>query len=105
MAGINDDELMEIALLARDHPYQVRFIELMPTVSARSWHRHFLPMEEVRRRLAGLGPMEAVHHQATAVPARTSGHRGLRGNWGLSVPSAPITAAPAIAYASRPTVK
>ena len=28
MAGINDDELMELALLARDHPYQVRFIEL-----------------------------------------------------------------------------
>ena len=69
MAGVNDDELMELALLARDHPYQVRFIELMPTVSAERWQRHFLPMEEVRRRLAGLGPMEAVRRQATAGPA------------------------------------
>ena len=33
MAGINDDELLDLALLARDHPYQVRFIELMPTAS------------------------------------------------------------------------
>ena len=43
MAGINDDELMDLALLARDHPYQVRFIELMPTVSPRRWQPAFSP--------------------------------------------------------------
>ena len=55
MKDINDDELLEFASLARDYPFQVRFIELMPTVSRELWGRHFLPMAEVHRRLKGLG--------------------------------------------------
>jgi cyclic pyranopterin phosphate synthase len=86
MAGINDDELMELALLARDHPYQVRFIELMPTVSPSRWQRHFLPMAEVRRRLAGLGPMEAVHRRATAGPAQIFRMPGFQGELGFITP-------------------
>ena len=86
MAGINDDELVEIALLARDHPYQVRFIELMPTVSPRRWSRHFLPMAEVRRRLAILGPMDAVPRQATAGPARIFRLPGFQGELGFITP-------------------
>jgi cyclic pyranopterin phosphate synthase len=86
MGGINDDELAEIALLAREHPYQVRFIELMPTVSTGRWHRHFLPMEEVRRRLAGLGPMEAVRRQATHGPAQIFRIPGFRGELGFITP-------------------
>jgi len=86
MAGINDDELMELALLARDHPYQVRFIELMPTVSTGRWRRHFLPMEEVRRRLAGLGSLEAVRRQATNGPAQIFRLPGFRGELGFITP-------------------
>ena len=33
LRGINDDEVLDIARLAREHPLQVRFIELMPTTS------------------------------------------------------------------------
>ena len=33
LKGLNDDELVDLALLAQDYPVQVRFIELMPTVS------------------------------------------------------------------------
>jgi cyclic pyranopterin phosphate synthase len=86
MAGINDDELVELALLARDHPYQVRFIELMPTVWPRRWQRHFLPMEEVRRRLAGLGPMRAVRRLATNGPAHIFRLPGFRGELGFITP-------------------
>jgi GTP 3',8-cyclase len=86
MAGINDDELVELALLARDHPYQVRFIELMPTVWPRRWQRHFLPMEEVRRRLARLGPMEAVRRQVTAGPAHIFRLPGFMGELGFITP-------------------
>jgi len=86
MAGINDDELAELALLARDHPYQVRFIELMPTVWPRRWPRHFLPMAEVRRRLAGLGSMEAVRRQATAGPAHIFRIPGFKGELGFITP-------------------
>ena len=98
MAGINDDELVDLALLARDHPYQVRFIELMPTVSPRQWQQHFLPMAEVRRRLAVLGPMDRGGPPDHGRPGPDlSVTRDFRANWDLSPPSVPITAAPAIA--------
>ena len=57
LRGINDDEVLDIARLAREHPIQVRFIELMPTTSQTWWQRHYLSMAEVRRRLAVLGPL------------------------------------------------
>jgi GTP 3',8-cyclase len=86
MAGINDDELVDLALLARDHPYQVRFIELLPTVSPRQWQWHFLPMAAVRRRLAGLGPLEAVPRQVTAGPAQIFRIPGFQGELGFITP-------------------
>ncbi len=86
MAGVNDDELVNLALLARDHPYQVRFIELMPTVSPQRWQRHFLPMGEVRRRLAALGPMESVHPRVTAGPAQIFRLPGFQGELGFITP-------------------
>jgi cyclic pyranopterin phosphate synthase len=83
LKGINDDELLNFALLAREHPYEVRFIEFMPTVSRRRWARHFLPMAEVRRRLKVLGPMEAKTREDTAGPARTFRLPGFRGELGF----------------------
>jgi cyclic pyranopterin phosphate synthase len=83
LKGINDDELLNFALLAREHPYQVRFIEFMPTVSRRRWARHFLPMAEVRRRLQVLGPMEAKTRKDTAGPARTFRLPGFPGELGF----------------------
>lgn len=44
LKGINEDELLKIALLAKEHPFQARFIELMPTISGDRWTRHYLPM-------------------------------------------------------------
>jgi cyclic pyranopterin phosphate synthase len=37
LRGINDDEVLDIARLAREYPLQVRFIELMPTTSQAWW--------------------------------------------------------------------
>jgi cyclic pyranopterin phosphate synthase len=86
LKGINDDELVDLALLARDHPYQVRFIELMPMASQELWQRHFLPLAEVRRRLAGLGRSEAVPGEATAGPARVFRFPGFVGELGFITP-------------------
>ncbi|MGA7578822.1 MAG: GTP 3',8-cyclase MoaA [Desulfobaccales bacterium] len=83
LKGANDDELVEFALLTQDHPFQVRFIEFMPTVSQERWQTHFLPMAEVRRRLQGLGPMAPVDRPATAGPARTFRIRGFQGELGF----------------------
>jgi cyclic pyranopterin phosphate synthase len=83
LKGVNDDELLDFALLARDHPLQVRFIEFMPTVSHERWVRHFLSMDEVRQRLASLGVMEEVPSRPTAGPAHILHPPGFQGNIGF----------------------
>jgi GTP 3',8-cyclase len=86
LRGINDDEVLDIARLAREYPYQVRFIELMPTTSQTWWQRHFLSMAEVRRRLAVLGPLEPLILEATAGPARNFRVPGFQGELGFISP-------------------
>jgi cyclic pyranopterin phosphate synthase len=83
LKGVNEDELQDFALLARDHPLQVRFIEFMPTVSQKRWSRHFLPMDEVRRRLVILGVMEEVPSRPTAGPAHILHPQGFQGDIGF----------------------
>jgi cyclic pyranopterin phosphate synthase len=79
----NDDELLDFALLTKDQPFQMRFIEFMPTVDEALWRRHFLPVAEVRQRLASLGPLQAVTSPATADPARTFRVPGFKGELGF----------------------
>lgn len=83
LKDLNDDELLDFALLTRERPFQVRFIEFMPTVDEARWRRHFLPIAEVRRRLASLGPLETVNSRATAGPARTFRVPGFEGVLGF----------------------
>jgi cyclic pyranopterin phosphate synthase len=86
LRGINDDEVLDIARLAREYPFQVRFIELMPTTSQPWWQRHFLSMAEVRRRLTVLGRLEPLIREATAGPARTFRVPGFQGELGFISP-------------------
>ncbi len=86
LQGINDDELLDLALLARDHPWQVRFIELMPTVSQEWWQRHFLPLSEVLRRLTVLGPLMPSTCSPTDGPARIFRLPGFQGELGFITP-------------------
>jgi cyclic pyranopterin phosphate synthase len=86
LKGINDDELIEMALLARDHPVQVRFIELMPAVSQEYWQRQYLPISAVQGRLAGLGRLLPVIPTATAGPARIFQVKGFKGELGFISP-------------------
>ena len=52
MRGINDDEIADFARLTLDHPWHVRFIELMPVGEMRdlTWD-HVVPMDEVLNQL------------------------------------------------------
>ncbi len=86
MRGINEDEILHLALLARDRPIQVRFIELMPTVSRTFWQRHFLPLTEVRRHLSELGLADPVSREATAGPALLFQFPGFKGGLGFISP-------------------
>lgn len=83
LKDLNDDELLDFALLTQARPFQVRFIEFMPTVDEARWRRHFLPIAGVKQRLARLGPLEAVNCTATAGPARTFRVPGFKGELGF----------------------
>jgi GTP 3',8-cyclase len=58
MRSINDDEIEDFARLTLDHPWHVRFIELMPVgeMSGLTWE-HIVPSEEVLARIASLGAL------------------------------------------------
>lgn len=69
MRGINDDEVLDFARLTLDHPWHVRFIELMPVGGLRELtFEHVVPSDEVLGRIAKLGALEP-----SAGPARGNG--------------------------------
>ena len=60
MRGINDDEIESFARLTLEHPWHVRFIELMPVGEMRelTWE-HVVPSDEVLARAASVGTLHA----------------------------------------------
>jgi len=58
MRGINDDEIEDFARLTVEHPWHVRFIELMPVgeMSGLTWE-HVVPSDEVLARVSALGSL------------------------------------------------
>ncbi len=69
MRGINDDEVVDFARLTLEHPWHVRFIELMPVGDMRdlTWE-HVVPSEEILTRIGTLGDLHP-----DAGPARGNG--------------------------------
>jgi cyclic pyranopterin phosphate synthase len=58
MRGVNDDELEDLARLTVEHPWHVRFIELMPVGDMRELTgEHVVPSDEILARLAAIGPL------------------------------------------------
>lgn len=77
MGGVNDDEIAEIAALAKDGAFDVRFIELMPIGECTDWdRRRFLPAERV---LEYLPKGECVPSDGVAELWRPAGFRGTVG--------------------------
>ncbi len=69
MRGINDDEILDLARLTLEHPWHVRFIELMPVGDMRelTWE-HIVPSDEILSRLGDIAPLTP-----TSGPARGNG--------------------------------
>lgn len=77
MGGVNDDEIAEIAALAKDGAFDVRFIELMPIGECTDWdRRRFLLAERV---LEYLPKGERVPSDGVAELWRPAGFRGTVG--------------------------
>ncbi|GAB4525548.1 MAG: GTP 3',8-cyclase MoaA [Anaerolineales bacterium] len=90
--GVNDDELADLALLSAEHPWHVRFIELMPVGNAQDWGPGFPPdgaryvsVQEMRERLAHLG-LEPAQTPRGNGPARTFRIPGAAGTVGFISP-------------------
>jgi cyclic pyranopterin phosphate synthase len=88
MRGINDDEVEDFARLTLEHPWHVRFIELMPVGEmANLTFDHVVSSDEILARLSSIG---ALH--ADAGPERGNGpakyHRfaGAPGSIGVITP-------------------
>ena len=60
IGGFNDDEIMDFVNLSREHPWEMRFIELMPMGPCASWDKScFLPGSTVLERVPELAPIQA----------------------------------------------
>jgi len=69
MRGINDDEIADFARLTLEHPWHVRFIELMPVggMSGVTWD-HVVPSDEVIDRASAIAPLTS-----SPAPLRSNG--------------------------------
>jgi cyclic pyranopterin phosphate synthase len=79
LRGFTEDEAIPFAAFAREHPYEVRFIEFMPLDGDRSWTPDkVLSGAEVRERIDAVWPLEAQPRDphATARVYRFADGRG-----------------------------
>ena len=77
MGGVNDDEIGDFLALTMEHPWEVRFIELMPMGPCAAWPKErFLPVTEVLRRFPQL---EKIQPNGVARRYRLPGAMGTVG--------------------------
>jgi cyclic pyranopterin phosphate synthase len=85
VAGVNDDEIVELARYGRDTGVQVRFIEYMPLDADGTWRRdQVVPQAEILRRIHAAFPLEPV--QRGSEPAQRFRYLDGRGEVGV-IPS------------------
>jgi cyclic pyranopterin phosphate synthase len=67
MRGFTDQEVLPFARFAREHPYQVRFIEFMPLDADHAWTRdQVLTGEEIRAAIHAVYPLEPEPREPSA---------------------------------------
>ncbi len=91
--GLNDEEVVDMARLTFERPWNVRFIELMPLGNEGDWGpglpppgTRFVPMREVAARVAELGELEPVEGPVGNGPARIYRLPGAVGTIGFITP-------------------
>jgi cyclic pyranopterin phosphate synthase len=67
MRGFTEDEALPFARFAREHPYEVRFIEFMPLDADRNWTpESVLSGAEIREAVGAVYPLEPVEREPSA---------------------------------------
>ena len=85
MRGINDDEIVDLARMTLTTPYDIRFIELMPT-SGWARQRHdslFIGIDDVRKKVETIGALEMIPQMQTRGPAAYAKLPGAQGRIGF----------------------
>jgi GTP 3',8-cyclase len=89
---LNDDELLSLARLTLNHPWHVRFIELMPVGNAQDWgdgfpspDQRYLSVQEMKKQVSALG-LEPATAPTGNGPARTFRIPGALGTVGFISP-------------------
>jgi cyclic pyranopterin phosphate synthase len=88
MRGINDDEIEDFARLTVEHPWHVRFIELMPVgeMAHLTWE-HVVPSDELLARVSRIGPLAPFEGPARGNgPAAYHRFEGAAGSVGVITP-------------------
>jgi len=84
--GFTEDEALPFARFAREHPFEVRFIEWMPLDADQAWsHDQVLTGEEIRAAIAARWPLEPEPRERSAT-ARTYRFADGRGRIGFVNP-------------------
>jgi cyclic pyranopterin phosphate synthase len=86
LRGLNDDELEDFAALSAQHPWHVRFLELMPVGGNLALSDRFVSADEVLVRLRRLGPLAPVPGPPGWGPARCFAFPGAPGTVGVISP-------------------
>ncbi|MDQ6718798.1 MAG: GTP 3',8-cyclase MoaA [Gemmatimonadota bacterium] len=87
MRGVNDDEIEDFARLTLDHPWHIRFIELMPVGEMRdvTWE-HVVASDEILERIASIEPLSPVSGPNGNGPAKYFAFEGAPGSVGVITP-------------------
>lgn len=84
--GINDNELLDFAGLTLRSARQVRFIEYMPTNTARDWPSAFVSGKEILERIGKVYPVLPLPNAGAAGPAKLFQIPGAQGTLGIITP-------------------
>ncbi len=84
MKGVNDDEVVDFAEMARTRPWNIRFIEFMPLDGDDRWSRdQVLPAKEILDRIHARWPLVPVSEGPLSDPARTFRFQDGQGDIGV----------------------
>ena len=84
MRGVNDEEVVEFAGLARTRPWQIRFIEFMPLDGDDRWSRdQVVPAREILDRIHARWPLDLASDGPLRDPARIHRFKDGQGDLGV----------------------
>ena len=85
--GLNDDEVEDFAVFARERGVVMRFIEFMPLDADRHWSRNLVvPAAEVLERIHTRWPLEQIPHEPSETARKYRFADGAPGEIGLIAP-------------------